>query len=149
MKVILTQDVPGLGAKLEARDVADGYARNCLLPRGLAVPASRGATHQVEKLIEEGDRKKRKQEEQARELTARLEGTALKITARAGASGHLYGTVTSQKIAEQLSSELGMEIERRQIKVIKPIRVVGTHTVEVKIAPGVAAAVAVEVTAEE
>jgi large subunit ribosomal protein L9 len=148
MKVILTQDVVGLGERLEARDVADGYARNYLLPRGLAVVASRGAAHQVEKLIEEKDRKRRKEEEKAGELLGRLEGQELRIVARGGASGHLYGEVTSQRIAEALSSQFGMEIERRHVKVSRPIRTVGRHSVTVRLAQDLSAEVAVEVTAE-
>jgi len=148
MKVILTQEVDGLGHKLETREVADGYARNYLLPRGLAVVASGGASHQVEKLIEERDRKHSKEEEKGREMMVRLEGLQLKITARAGASGHLYGGITSQRIAEELSSQFGVQVDRRQIKVAKPIRELGSHLVGIKVAPASSVDLAVEVVAE-
>ena len=148
MKIILTQDVPGLGQRLETRDVADGYARNHLLPRGLAVLASRGATHQVEKLIEERERRQHKEEEKGEEMISRLEGQELKIAARAGASGRLYGEVTSQRIADELSSQFDLKVGRRQVKVSRSIRDVGTHSVEVRLGPAISVNLAVEVAAE-
>lgn len=145
MKVILTQNVPGLGDKLDVRDVADGHARNYLLPRGLAVPADRGATHQVEKLIEERERKRGKEQLKANHIADTLEGLELRLSARSGASGRLYGEITSHRIADELSSKLGIPISRRQITIPNPIRVLGRHSAEVKVGPALSRSIAVEV----
>ncbi len=133
MKVILIKDVPKLGTAGTIQTVADGYARNYLIPQGLAALATRGAVKQVEERTAAENRRIAKQEEEMRELADRIRGLRLDITARVGEQGRLYGSVTSADIAEKLSAAVGEEIDRRKIELEHPIHTVGDHEVAVRL----------------
>lgn len=133
MKVILIKDVPKLGAAGTIQTVADGYARNFLIPKGLAAIATAGTVKQVAERTAAEARRMAKQEEAMRGLAERIDGMRLDIAARVGEQGRLYGSVTSADIAEALSKQLGEEIDRRKIELEHPIHTVGEHPVTVRL----------------
>lgn len=133
MKVILTQDVPKLGQAGTLQDVANGYARNFLIPQGMATIATRGSIKQVEERQAAEAKRIAKQEEELRGLSDRIQGMRIEIEARVGEQGRLYGSVTGPDIAERLSAALGEEIDRRKIDLDEPIRTVGDHQVTVRL----------------
>ena len=133
MKVVLKQDVKGTGKKGELVEVADGYARNFLLKRGLAIPADAGATNELKK------------REAAKEQKAAIDGKTVKLTAKAGANGKLFGSVTAKEIAEGIEKQLGVTLEKRKIVLKDDIKAFGSYTIEVKIYNGVSANVFVVV----
>ncbi len=145
MKVVLTEDVKKIGKRGDTVDVADGYGRNYLIPKGLAVPASKGVLKNVS-LIREGQAKKDAQQEQAaRDLAARLEGVTAVVKAKGGEGGKLYGAVTSRDIAAALEKKISQKVDRRKIELGEPIKTPGTHRVLIRLYPGVQAEVTVEV----
>jgi large subunit ribosomal protein L9 len=133
MKVVLTQDVPKLGEAGTIQTVKDGYARNYLIPQGLAAMATPGMVKQVEERQAAEARRIAKLEEEMRDLATRIEATSLEIEARVGEQGRLFGSVTSADIAEKLSSVLGEEIDRRKVELEEPIRTVGEFSVPVRL----------------
>lgn len=135
MKVILLKDVPGTGAAGEVREVKDGHARNYLIPRGLAVPASEGAVRSLVNQQRAVERRTERERLEAEELIGRLKGLVLEIRARAGEGGRLFGSVTSQQIADALTKR-GFAISRKQVELDQPIRIEGFYHVPVRVAPG-------------
>ncbi|MEX1159128.1 MAG: 50S ribosomal protein L9 [Thermomicrobiales bacterium] len=133
MKIILTQDVPKLGSSGTVQDVANGYARNYLIPQGMAVIATRGSIKQVEERQAAEARKIAKQEEELRGLSDRIQGMRLQIEARVGEQGRLFGSVTSADVAEKLAELVGEEIDRRRVDLDEPIRTVGEHLVTIRL----------------
>ena len=133
MKIILTQDVPKLGASGTVQDVKPGFARNYLIPQGMAVIATKGSIKQVEERQASDARRIAKQEEEMRGLSERIQGMRLQIEARVGEQGRLFGSVTSADIAEKLSAQVGEEIDRRKIDLDEPIRTVGEHQVTIRL----------------
>lgn len=133
MKIILTQDVPKLGSSGTVQEVAPGYARNYLIPQGMAVIATKGSIKQVEERQAADARRIAKQEEELRGLSDRLQGMRVQIEARVGEQGRLFGSVTAADIAEKLAAEVGEEIDRRKIDLDEPIRTVGEHTVTIRL----------------
>lgn len=132
MKIVLRQDVPKLGEAGTVQTVANGYARNYLIPQGLAVPATKGELKTAEHNLAVKARKVAKQEEQLQSLADRIAGTRLEFEARAGEQGRLYGSITAGDIAEKLSAALGgEEIDRRKVVLDESIRTVGEHNVVV------------------
>ena len=133
MKVILTQDVKGQGKKGQLIDVSDGYARNFLLPKKLAVEAN--ATNMSE--LKNAETKKRIQEEKelaaAKEIAAKLEGCVVKIQRSCGADEKLYGSVSTKDIAEALSAQFGIELDKRKIVLDDAVKAYGSYTVNVKL----------------
>lgn len=148
MKVVLSSDVDSLGRKGEVVDVAAGYARNFLLPRKLAIPATKGALHQSEAMTRAREERDRQERETFEALSQRITSQKITISARVGAEGQLFGSVTSQDLADELSRLLGEEIDRRKIELPDPIRTLGTHEFSVQLAREVVAAATVEVVAE-
>jgi large subunit ribosomal protein L9 len=148
MKVIFTKDVKGQGKKGEVKNVAEGYARNFLIPRGLAVPANEGNLKQLQhqNRLEEQRRAKEKQEAENTKKT--IEATQVVIKAKAGEGGRLFGSITSKQIAEELE-KLNIKIDRRKIDLEEPIRSLGVTRVPVKLHPEVTATIQVHVTAAE
>ena len=145
MRVILKQDIKGVGREGEIKEVKGGHARNFLLPRGLAVVADAGA-------IKNWERHRDKREERDRALRADAEATAarlrelqLQIAVRAGEKNRLFGSVTNREIAELIARE-GIEVDRHAIHLTEPIKTVGDHRVSVHLMPGVDAQVTVTVT---
>jgi len=146
VEVILQQDVKGLGKKGDVVNVADGYGRNFLLPRGLAVPATAGNIKQVD-IEKETQRQKRERElQEAQEIAARIQGQKLQIATKVGESGKLFGSITSQEIAERLKRQYKVEIDKRKIELEEPIKSVGKHPVKIKIHPKVQVEITVQVT---
>src|SRR5947209_20242934 len=134
MKVILLQDVEGLGKAGDLKDVANGYARNYLLPRQLAAGATPSLVANRKQRIATEQRKLEKQSEQNRQRAERLGQISLTFKARAGREGRLYGSITSQDIAAGLRDSEGIVIDRRLIELPNPIRSTGSYTIPVKIA---------------
>src|SRR5438874_2162269 len=134
MKVILLQDVEGLGKAGDLKDVANGYARNYLLPRKLAAGATPGLIANRQQRIAAEQRKIEKHAEQNRQQSERLSEVSLTFKARVGRQGRLYGSITSQDIADGLREIAGITIDRRMIELPNPIRTLGTFTVPIKIA---------------
>ena len=141
MTVVLKEDVKGSGKKGERVEVADGYARNFLLKRGLAVPADAGAINELKN--REAAKAYRLAEEQkaAEQQKAAIDGKTVKLTAKAGAGGKLFGSVTAKEIAEGIEKHLGTALEKRKIVLKEDIKAFGSYNVEVKIYTGVAASV--------
>ena len=149
MKVVLREDVKGLGAAGDVKDVADGYARNFLIPRRLATPATPGALKTVDQQRAANAKRQAQLEAEARALAARLESTTLTLKARVGSQERLYGSITAADIAGALGQELGSPFDRRKLVLEEPIRELGTHTVPVHLARDVTASLTVQVEAEE
>lgn len=138
MKIILKQDVKGLGKKGEMVNATDGYARNYLFPRGLAAEANSQALTEL-KNREIAEKHRIDMEiAAAKEIAAKINGYTLKISANAGQNGRLFGSITSKEIAEKLQKELGVEVDKRKIT-IEDIKNYGTYEVEIKIYSGIAA----------
>ena len=133
MKVVLRQDVENLGEKGSVKNVADGYARNYLIPRGMAVVATPGELKVVATNEAVKQRKVVRQEEELQGLADRINGQKLEFEARAGSSGRLFGSITNGDIAERLSAVVGSEIDRRKIVIDEPIRTTGDHPVVVNL----------------
>ncbi len=147
MKVILTKDVAGTGKAGEVKDVADGYARNYLIPRKLAMPASAGALKGVEQRKAAESQKAAKEEAAAQELAERLTASPVVVTAKVGDQGRLYGSITSADIAEQVSKALGQPFDRRMIQLDEPIRQLGSFEVPVRLHRAVSTKLKVDVQA--
>ncbi|MET7763508.1 50S ribosomal protein L9 [Streptomyces sp. NPDC005336] len=147
MKIILTHEVSGLGAAGDVVDVKDGYARNYLVPRGLAIRWTKGG----EKDVEQIRRGRRIREiatiEQANEVKAQLEGVKVQLKTRAGDAGRLFGSVTPADIASAIKDAGGPDVDKRRIEVQSPIKTLGAHQISVRLHPEVAAKVGVEVVA--
>lgn len=131
MKVVLRQDVPKVGEAGTIREVSNGYARNFLIPQGLAVVATPGEIKTAEHNLAVKARKIARQEAQLQALADRINGQRLEFTARAGEQGRLYGSVTAGDIAEKLSSIVGEEIDRRKVVLDEQLRTTGAHKVVV------------------
>ena len=148
MRVILTQDVKGTGKAGEVKDVADGYARNFLIPRKLAVPASAGALRGVEQRQQAESKRAAAEETDARRLADRVSAEPIVVKARVGDQGRLYGSITSADVAEQLSRRLGQPIDKRRIELAEPIRQLGTFQVPIRLHRAVTANLTADVQAE-
>ena len=149
MKVILFDDVEKLGRKGDVVTVADGYARNFLVPNGLAMVASRGALKQADLMQKARAEKDERDKQAAAARVSTLAASPVYISARAGEEGRLFGSVTNSDVARAIQEQLGEGIERRDIRLEDPIRSLGTHQVEVNLHAEVNALVTVEVIAHE
>ncbi len=138
MKVILKKDVAGQGKAGELVSVSDGYARNFLFPRGLAVEADAAAMSDLKNRESSAQHKKQVEKEAAEALAARLKEQTVIVSARAGQNGKLFGSVTAKEVAETLSRQFGEEIDRRKL-VMQDIKMFGVYPVELKLAQGVVA----------
>jgi len=145
MKIVLTQEVRSLGAPGDVLDVADGYARNFLIPRGLAMQATRGTLNQVETIKRTREVREVRDLEQAQEIAGRLGSLNVKVSAKAGEGGRLFGQVTTAQIAEAVSKAGGPKIDRKRLHVDEPIKSLGSHQVHLRLHPEVEAAINVEV----
>lgn len=133
MKVVFLETVEGSGDMGEVKTVAPGYARNYLLPRGLAAPATPVLLKRAERLRAVEEQRQRDQDERAHELVGKLEGKPLIMAVRVGEQGRLYGSVTNADIAEKAGEILGEELDRRVILLPEAIRSVGVHTVPIRL----------------
>ncbi|MFB6263227.1 MAG: 50S ribosomal protein L9 [Bradymonadaceae bacterium] len=146
MEVILTDDVPKLGHMGEIVEVADGYGRNYLIPEGLAELATPGKKAQIEHRLEEIERQREKEREEAREILDEIDGTSISIPERVAESDRLYGSVSARDIADVLDQE-GIEADHKDVQLEQPIRELGIYKVPVKLASGIYADVKVWVVA--
>lgn len=149
MEVILLKDVPRLGRAGDLRNVAPGYARNYLVPEGLATLVTKGALKQLELQSQAEARRQRQLEAEAREFAAQLEGVTLTLTAKTGEKDRLYGSITSGDIADALETEIGKSVDRRKIELEEPIRELGTYSVPFKLLSDLAPTIVVEVIKKE
>jgi large subunit ribosomal protein L9 len=147
MKLILTHEVTGLGAPGDVVEVAGGYGRNYLVPRGLAMRWTRGAEKQIDLIKRARASRDIRGLDDAREAAKRLSATTVQLRVRAGASGRLFGSVSPSDIADAVRAAGGPELDRRRIEVATPIRTVGAHQVTVRLHPEVNATLDVEVAA--
>ena len=148
MKVILLQDIKGVGKAGEIHNVADGHGRNYLLPRGLALEATSGNLAQAKARQAAQARRTDKALAEAKELAAKLETKPILVTAKAGEAGRLFGAVTNAQIADGIRAALGVEVDRHKIDLAEPIKAAGDHVCDVKLHPGVTAKITVRVTAD-
>lgn len=131
MRLLLTSDVAELGRKGEVVEVADGYARNFLLPRKKAVKATEGAVRTAEELRRVRDESERKAKEEAERVATQLVGTRVVIAAQAGDEGKLYGSVGLSDVVEGIRKFTGVELDRKSIRLESPIRDIGLHEVQI------------------
>ena len=132
MKLILTQEVTGLGAPGDVVEVKDGYGRNYLVPRGLAIVWTRGGEKTIESIKKARDARAVRDADHAAEIKAKLEGSTFQVRVRAGEGGRLFGAVTTADIASAIV-DAGAEVDKRTIVVANPIKSLGAHTVKVKL----------------
>ena len=145
MKVILQKPVDKLGAPGDVVDVADGYARNYLMPRGLAVKATKGGVKHVDSLKRAHTSRVNVAKVEAEQVAARLSATPIKVFAHAGEEGKLFGSVTPSDIAQAIEGQTGLRVDRHDVHLDEPIRSVGTHEVRVHLFADVDPVVSVEV----
>jgi len=145
MKVILQKSVDKLGVPGDVVDVADGYARNYLMPRGLAVRASKGGVKHVESLKRAHSTRVSQAQAEAQEVADRLTASPIKVRARVGEEGRLFGSVTAAELAEEIERQTGVKVDRRDVHLDEPIRSVGVHEVMVHLFADVDPVVPVEV----
>jgi large subunit ribosomal protein L9 len=149
MKLILTQEVSGLGGPGDVVEVKDGYGRNFLVPRGLALVWSRGGEKQVAQLRRGREVREIRDLGQAQELATQLAGLKVTLPARTGQGGRLFGSVTAADVVDAVKTAGGPSLDKRRVELpAAHIKTVGTHTVSVRLHPEVVANVAVEVTSE-
>ena len=146
MKVVLLADVKGQGKKGQVVNVSDGYARNFLFPKNLAVQADNKVMNEIKGKEEARLRQIELEKQAARDTAEKLKTISVKIKAQAGSDGRIYGTVTSKEIAEQLEAQFGIEIDRRKITLTDPIKAFGTYMPEVKLYPEITGKITVVVT---
>jgi len=149
MKVLLTQEVDGLGQVGQIKEVAEGYARNFLLPRKLAVPASPGAVKEQQQRQAAEDKRHANVDEELRSVAQRLSEAKVTIQSKSGEEGKLYGSVTTTDVAEAIEKQLGQAVDRRKIEIDEPIRHIGEYKVPVKFSKNVSASITVVVEALE
>jgi large subunit ribosomal protein L9 len=148
MKVLLIQSVKDVGKPGDIKEVADGYARNYLIPRGLATVANAAAVKQAQTHREAEARRESKFASENQTLAARLGETQVTLHARTGAQGRLYGAITAADIAAALEQKLGQPVDRRRIELDEPIRTLGEHKVPIRIARDLVPQVTVNVESE-
>ncbi|KJS18176.1 MAG: 50S ribosomal protein L9 [Peptococcaceae bacterium BRH_c4b] len=148
MKVILLQDVKGQGKKDQIVNVSDGYARNFLIPRGLAVEATEGKVKDLARQTAYADKKKSQEEDAARGLAARMSGLTVQVSGKAGEGGKLFGAVGNKDIAEALEKQHGFNIDKKKIILKEPLKTLGVFPVTIKLHPVAQVEIQVAVVAE-
>ena len=147
MKVILRTDLDQVGKKGDVVDVADGYARNFLVPKGLAFKATAGAQAQADAMRRSRDIRDAADRSAAEDVARQLVPQVIALSARAGGEGRLFGSITAADVVEAVQAQTGIELDRRKVQLTDPIREVGTHLVNVKLHTDVVFPVTVEVSA--
>jgi large subunit ribosomal protein L9 len=147
MKLILTQDVSGLGTPGDVVEVKDGYGRNYLLPRGFAINWTRGGEKQVTQIKRARKVREVRDLSHANEIKQALEAKTITMTARAGDAGRLFGSITTADVADAVKAAGGPVLDKRKVSLAAPIKTVGQHSATVEIHPDVTATVTVEVVA--
>ncbi len=145
MKLILTQDVNGLGAPGDVVEVKDGYGRNYLLPRGLATAWTKGGEKQVAQIKRAREVREVRDLDDAAAIKSKLEGLKVTLSARTGDTGRLFGAVTVADVVEAITAAGGPAVDKRKVTIVSPIKTVGAHKVEVRVHPEALASVTVDV----
>ncbi len=145
MKVILRSNVEGVGSTGDVVDVANGYAQNFLMPKGLAMRATQGAANQAEAMQRSQELRDVKEQAGAEELGQQLQAQTIAIQARVGQDDQLYGSVTTSEIAEAVQAQTGIALDRRDMSLEQPIRTVGTHQVDMRLHSDVRIQITIEV----
>lgn len=149
MKVVFIEEVPGTAIPGDVKEVKDGFARNFLLPRKLAIPATKAALQRADSLSKREEKRQAGLDREAQNIVDKLEGKQILIRARVGEQNRLYGSVTAADLAQQLDQLLGEPIDRRRILLNVPIREVGTRSVQIRLTRNVTAAIEVVIEADE
>lgn len=149
MKVILTKDVPSVGKQGDVTNVAEGYARNFLFPRKLAIEASKANLQNIERQHALEERMKEKRVAVAQEAAGKLTGKTFTINAKVGSGSKLFGSITTGDIAEAVKAQSGIDLDKRKINLPKPIKTLGSHEVPVQLHRDVVAKLNLEVVAAE
>ena len=149
MKVILTQDVKAQGKKGDLINVSDGYARNFLFPKGLAIEANKQALNELEGKKGAEAYRRNLEEEKARNIAERMKEITVKMSAKAGAGGKLFGSITSKDVAEALKAQFKIDIDKRKIELKDGIKTCGIIQVPVKLYTGISGSFKVEVTEQK
>lgn len=149
MKVVFLEDVPDVAESGEIKEVADGYARNFLIPRKLAALADSQAAGLVEAQRKRKARLQAQEEAEMRELARKLEGREIVLKARAGAKDRLYGSITNDDIAEEVKKSIGLEVDKRKIELEEPIREVGGYEVAIRLTRDIIPRIKLTVVGEE
>jgi large subunit ribosomal protein L9 len=147
MKLILTQEVTGLGSPGDVVEVKDGYGRNYLVPRGLATAWTKGGEKQVASIRNARRSREVKSLGEAQQIRTSLEARTVRLTARAGASGRLFGAITPADVAEAVQVAGGTAVDRRKVELAQPIKSLGDFTVLIRLHPDVQATVKLQVVA--
>ena len=147
MKLILNQEVPGLGAPGDVVEVKDGYGRNYLVPRGIAQMWTKGADKQIATIRRAREVREVRDLGAAQEIASSLKGLSVTLPARAGSEGRLFGSVTTADIVAAVTAAGGPKLDKRLVQVPTPIKSTGAHTVTVKVHPEVEASLTLQVTA--
>lgn len=148
MKVILNKEIKSLGARGAVVEVSDGYARNYLLPKGLAKEATAGNLKEIELVKHRQERQKEQELLKAKELAKLIEGKTVQISGKAGENGKLFGSITSKEIAEILESRYKVAVDKRKIELKEHIKALGVYPITVRIHPQVSANLNVQVLGE-
>lgn len=146
MRVVLRADFDTLGKKGDIIDVADGFARNFLLPKGHAIKASAGVEQQAGAMRRSRDLKDAKDREAGETIARKLVPMVIKVAARAGSEGKLFGSITSQDVVAAVAEQAGVELDRRKVQLDEPVRTIGTHEIPVKLHSDVQFRITLEVT---
>lgn len=148
MEVILLKDVKGQGKKGDIIKVSDGYARNFLIPRGIAIEATEGSKKKLKEEKAARERKRQQELKEARKLSDRISSLKVALRVKAGEKGKLFGSVTAKDIAEALEKQHGIKIDKKKIVLDEPIKNTGEFEVEVKVYREISAGLKVEIKAE-
>ena len=148
MNVILLEDIKGVGKKGELINASDGHARNYLLPRKLAVEATKANMHELETKRKAQEHKSQLELEAAMKLSKSIEAQPIVIKVRMGENGRLFGSVTTQEIAEELKKQRGLDVDKKKISLSEPIKTSGEKTAEVKLHAKVSAALRINIAEE-
>lgn len=149
MKVILLEDIKGVGKKDEIINASDGYARNYLFPKKLAIEASQDNLNKLKAKNESKQKKKQEEFEEAKKVAEKIKAITLVIKAKAGENGKIFGGITSKEIAESLKTEYKIDVDKKKINIKEPMKVLGNYMVEVRLYEKIAENLAVSVVSEE
>ena len=146
MKVILKQDIKGVGKKDQVINAADGYARNFLLPKGLAIPADTGNMNNLKAKNESKEYRKGEDLKEAKAIAERMKSLTLKLTVKAGDNGKLFGAVTSKEISEALKTQFNIVVDKKKVLLSESIKEAGCRKVDIKLNEGVIGTITVMIT---
>lgn len=145
MKVILKQDIKGVGKKDQIINANDGYARNYLFPRNLAVPADKGNINNLQSKQTAEEHRKELEKQAAKETAKKIEETQLKLAVKSGENGKIFGSITAKEIAENLEKQYKIKVEKKKIQLEEPIKNLGIFSIEIKLYEGIIAKLKVNI----